>query len=113
MRKIESDMITVIKNQRDAVALREESRISNTLGNTQVTTGLREDGKIVTSVYLYGYLIAQGDAFTWSFKMCGFPTRTTKSRINALAFAFGRDGVKTKAGKHYSGKTEVNDYDWF
>ena len=45
--------------------------------------------------------------------MCGRPTNTTKSRINALAAAFGREGVYTKAGKHYSGDKEVNAHDWF
>ena len=58
-------------------------------------------------------MIAQGDAFDWGFKMCGFPTLTTKSRINAIAKAFGRAGVNTKNGKHYSGNKEVNAVDWF
>ena len=82
--------------------------------NTRITINQREDGKTVASVYLHNNLIAQSsDGIEWGFKMCGFPTTTTKSRINALAFVFGRDGVYTKKGKHYSGKTEVNAYDWF
>ena len=116
MRKIELEIIATIKNQRDAVALREASRMENTLANTRIVTGLREDGKdgkVITAVYLHGNMIAQGDAFSWGFKMCGWPTPTTKSRINALASAFGHAGVSTKKGKHYSGNKEVNAYDWF
>lgn len=113
MRKIEIKIIETIKNQRDAVALREASRISKTMGNTRIVTGLREDGAVVTTVYLHENMIAQGDAFSWGFKMCGWTTPTTKSRINALANAFGRAGVSTKKGKHYSGDKEINSFDWF
>ena len=116
MRKIEQEIVQTIKNQRDAVALREASRIVKTIANTRIETGLREDGKdgkVITSVYLHDSMIAQGDAFNWSFKMCGFPTLTTKSRINAIANAFGRAGVSTKNGKHYSGNKEVDAYGWF
>ena len=113
MRKIEQEIISAIRDQRDAVALREAQRIVKTLANTRIETGLREDGKVITTVYLHGNMIAQGDAFTWGFKMCGWPTATTKSRINALAKSFGREGVHTKAGKHYSGDKEVNAHDWF
>ena len=113
MRKIELKMLETIRNQRDAVALREASRISKTMGNTRIVTGLREDGAVVTTVYLHENMIAQGDAFSWGFKMCGWPSPTTKSRINALAIHFGRHGVSTKAGKHYSGGKEINAFDWF
>lgn len=113
MRKIEAKMLEIIRNQRDAVALREASRLSKKLGNTTIVTGLREDDAVITTVYLYENIIAQGDAFSWGFKMAGWPSHTTKSRINALAIHFGRDGVYTKAGKHYSGGKEVNAFDWF
>lgn len=113
MRKIEIEIINTIRDQRDAVALREASRITKTLANTRIVTGLREDGAVVTTIYLHDNMIAQGDAFSWGFKMCGWPTLTTKSRINAIANAFGRAGVSTKNGKHYSGNKEVNVYDWF
>lgn len=113
MRKIEKQMIDCIKNQRDSVALREASRLTKTIANTRIVTGLREDGKVITTVYLHDNMIAQGDAFGWGFKMCGWPTPTTKSRINALASTFGRAGVYTKKSKHYSGDKEVNASDWF
>ena len=102
-----------IRKQRDAVALREASRLTNKLGNTEIVTGLREDDTVITTVYLHGNIIAQGDAFSWGFKLAGWPSPTTKSRINALAIHFGRHGVSTKAGKHYSGGREVNAFDWF
>lgn len=113
MRKIETKMLEIIRNQRDAVALREASRLANKLGDTVIITGLREDDVVVTTVYLHGNIIAQGDAFSWGFKLAGWPSLTTKSRINALAIHFGRHGVATKAGKHYSGGKEVNAFDWF
>ena len=113
MRKVEKQIIDCIRDQRDAVALREASRLTKTISNTRIVTGLREDGKVITTVYLHDNMIAQGDAFEWGFKMCGWPTPTTKSRINALASAFGHTGVYTKKGKHYSGDKEVNASDWF
>ena len=113
MREIELKMLETIRNQRDAVALREASRLSKKLGNTTIVTGLREDDVVITTVYLHGNIIAQGDAFSWGFNLASWPSPTTKSRINALAIHFGRHGVSTKAGKHYSGGKEVNVFDWF
>ena len=113
MRKIELEIIATIRDQRDAVALREASRMEKTIANTRIVTRLRGDNKVITTVYLHENVIAQGDAFSWGFKMCGRPTPTTKSRINAIAKDFGRAGVSTKNGKHYSGEKEVNAYDWF
>lgn len=113
MRKIEEQIIATIRDQRDAVALREAQRLVKTLSNTRIETGLRGDDKVITTIYLHNNMIAQGDAFVWSFKMCGWPTPTTKSRINAISNAFGHAGVYTKKGKHYSGGKEVNAYDWF
>lgn len=113
MRKIEQKIISTIRDQRDAVAMREASRIIKTIENTRIVTGLREDGKVITTIYLHDNMIAQGDAFSWGFKMCGWSTPTTKSRINALASAFGHPGVYTKKGKHYSGDKEINAFDWF
>ena len=113
MRKIETEMLETIRNQRDSVALREASRLSKTLGNTRIVTGLRQDYAVITTVYLHENIIAQGDAFSWGFNLAGWPSQTTKSRINALATHFNRPGVYTKAGKHYSGDKEINTLDWF
>ena len=114
MRKIEQWMIDTINAQRDV----DKNKLfgdglTNTKDNTMICTRKRHDGTIVTTVYLHGNLIASNSGEGWGFKMCGYPTSTTKSRINAIAHAFGREGVKTKAGKHYSGETEVNIQDWF
>lgn len=116
MRKIDQWMIDTIKLQQEYFDKNSfaSHRLEKSNANTRVTTGKRFDGKIVTTVYLHDNMIAQGDAETgWGFKMCGWPTPTTKARINAIAKTFGRDGVYTKNGKHYSGQIEVNDYDWF
>ena len=119
MRKIEQLMIDVIYHQRETVLTaktlcQQPKREVKIIDNTRIETGLREDGLIVTNVFLHDNFIAQYVAQSqWAFKMCGWNSSTTKSRINALAQAFGREGVYTKKGKHYSGGTEVNAYDWF
>lgn len=114
MRKIEQWMVDTIQTQRIAnPQTLTGDGVTDTKDNTLVCTRLRYDHEIVTTIYLHGNLIAACSGGAWGFKMCGFPTQTTKSRINALALAFGRDGVYTKAGKHYSGNQEINDYDWF
>lgn len=87
--------------------------LTNTQGNTMVCTRIRSDYVAVTTVYLHGNMIAQYSGDAWGFKMAGWATPTTKSRINAIAESFGREGVYTKAGKHYSGDKEVNAHDWF
>lgn len=114
MRKIEQWMVDTIKSQRlaDSNKLKYDG-LTNTQANTMVCTRLRSDYVAVTTVYLHGNMIAQFSGNNWGFKMCGWSTNTTKSRINALARAFGRDGVHTKQGKQYSGDREVNTYDWF
>ena len=117
MRKIEAKMIDTINKQQSEADGKPTGIMgvidSYVFGNTWVRTAIREDLQIVTTVYLHGNMIAQFSGNNWGFKMCGWPTNTTKSRINALAAAFGRDGVYTKDGKHYSGDKEINAYDWF
>lgn len=114
MRKIEQWVIDTIDAQRKADKIKLLGNgLTNTKDSTMVCTRQRYDGAIVTTVYLHGNMIASNSGDSWGFKMAGWATTTTKSRINAIAYAFGRDGVKTKAGKHYSGKTEVNSLDWF
>lgn len=117
MRKIEAKMIDIINKQQAEAKGKPVGFMgvvdSQVFGNTWVRTTVREDLAIVTTVYLHGNLIAQNGVTGWGFKMAGWPTPTTKSRINALAQGFGRDGVYTKKGKHFSGGTEVNSLDWF
>lgn len=113
MRKIEQEMLKTIKALQEHHKKHYAARLEKSIGNTHVTCTRREDHTIVTSVYLHGNLIAQNGVTGWGFKMCGWPTPTTKSRINAIANAFGHAGVYTKKGKHYSGDKEVNAHDWF
>lgn len=97
MRKIEQWMLDTIRNQRgdsfDGYTLKNVN-FEACNDNTRVTTRTREDGKLITSVYLYGNLIAQlSQGENWGFKMCGWNTPTTRSRINALAGMFGQPVV--------------------
>lgn len=116
MRKIEQWMLDTIKAQK---AYFDKNSFASffldvTKDNTRVTTGKREDGKIVTTVYLHGNLIAQSDAATgWRFKMCGWNTPTTRSRISCIAIAAGGYGVNNRSGIPYSGRKEVPEDDWF
>lgn len=113
MRKIEQEMLQAINGLQELAAKPFSDRLEWAKDNTRVTCAKREDGVIVPSVYLHGNLIAQKGALGWGFNMCGWATPTTKSRINAIANAFGHAGVHTKKGKHYSGEKEVGAYDWF
>ena len=117
MRKIEAKMIDVINKQQKEAKSKPLGFMgvvdSQVFGNTWVRTHVREDLQTVTTVYLHGNLIAQNGVTGWGFKMAGWTTPTTKSRINAIAESFGREGVYTKSGKHYSDDKEVNAHDWF
>ena len=76
MRKIESQIISAIKDNKDLkVANSEVISCSN-----------------VSDVYLHGNLIARiGETWMELFD-AGWKTNTTKSRLNALLSAFGCDG---------------------
>lgn len=121
MRKIEQWLIQVIKASRANAHLMQEQQY--TKDNTTVITRAREDGEVVTTIYLHNNIIAQcgtlgwgtlgRGALGWGFTMAGWPTPTTKSRINAIANTVGHPGVFTRKGKHYSGDKQVNACDWF
>lgn len=117
MRKIEQQMVEAIKTQRNNATGKPVGDIQTWIqDNTQVRTSIREDGAIATSVYLHGNLIAQKSGAlsdNWGFKMCGWNTPTTRSRINAIAGAFGHSGVCQRNGKPYSAGKEINSLDWF
>lgn len=118
MRQIEKNMVSTIKAQRHDVELSVKGgitvpRLVKGFDNTRIETGQREDGAIVTSVYLHNNLIAQNSGKGWGFKLCGWNTPTTKSRINALASANGLHGVHQKKGVLYCNKTKINAMDWF
>lgn len=69
MRKIEQWLLQVIKTTRDNAHLLKEQ--INTKDNTTVITRIREDGAVVTTIYLHGKMIAQCGALGWGFKMAG------------------------------------------
>ena len=116
MRKIEQWLLDTIKSQRagafDGYTLLIVD-LSASKDNTTVTTRTREDASLVTSVYLHGNLIAQYSTGQWGFKLCGWNTPTTRSRINAIAEAYGCDKVRQSKGKLYYGEKEINSVDWF
>lgn len=85
MRKIEIAMCEAIKAERDWE-----------LGNTSVYAGTRPDGVL-----------------GWGFKFAGWPTSTTRSRINAIRDMLGLSRVYFVNGvPHVDGK-ELNALDWF
>jgi hypothetical protein len=76
MRKIETQIIQAIKNNQDLK-----------IDNSEVISCSN-----VSDVYLHGNLIARiGETWMELFD-CGYQTKTTKSRLNALLQAFGMEG---------------------
>jgi hypothetical protein len=110
VRKIEQDMVAAI------LAGKGFNR-----GNTCVTVHDRYDGVTVTSVELHGNLIAQASSYDgdmWGFKLCGWNTPTTRSRINAIMGAVCKGSTRvhmahgqlrlTRPGESYS----IDSVDW-
>jgi len=82
MRKIEQQMITAIKGNKNWSS-----------GNTQVVTNMG-----VSNVYLHGNLIAMVDDTSMTIFDGGWQSNTTKSRLNALCseFCIAGEGVFQK-----------------
>lgn len=114
MRKIEQWMIETIRKQQSAATLQSVGYVDSKINdNTWVRTSVRSDMEIVTTVYLHGNLIAQYSNGKWGFKMCGWNTPTTRSRINAIAHEWRRAGVCMRKGVLYSGGEVITSVDWF
>lgn len=113
MRKIEQWMIDSIKLQRQQIGKVWFDRLESTKDNTKVLTRYRPDGEYVTTIYLYDNMLAQYSSGSWGFKLAGWNTPTTKSRINTIATHWDRPGVNQSKGKLLSGEKEINKYDWF
>lgn len=114
MRKIEQWMIDTVTSQRLASSDKlMYDGLTATKNNTMVCTRLRFDGKPVSTIYLHGNTIAQLSDGEWGFKLAGWNTPTTKSRINTLAKHYGRSGVHQKNKVLYSGDKQINVHDWF
>ncbi len=83
-------------------------------GNTEVTTRQCGGGVRVTSVYLHGNMIAQNGASGWRFRLAGWNTPTTRSRLNALRCALEIPGrVHYVRGAPMLDGTPVSAVDWF
>lgn len=113
MRKIEQWMIQAIETHRDQIGKVFFDSLESTKCNTRVTTNYRSDGQYVSTVYLHGNMIAQLSNGEWGFKLAGWNTHTTKSRINTIATYWKRPGVNQSKGNLFSGEKEINKYDWF
>ena len=82
MRKIESQMIEAIKQEKDWKS-----------GNTKVINFYNDGEKVVvTSVFLHDNLIAEVTDNNVTIFDGGWQTNTTKSRLNALCDAFCIEG---------------------
>lgn len=98
MRTIEKKMIAAIA-----------AGNSFALNNTQVTKrSISHDCEVLLHghcIATLGFNSADAKGPAWIlYSACGYNTRTTRSRLNALFNAFGkspRDGVHTKAGAMY------------
>lgn len=110
MRKIEKQMLS-------AILTGKEFRSANTV----VTVRKRSDGVTITSVELHGNLIAQASSYDgdmWGFKLCGWNTPTTRSRVNAImgAMCKGNPGVHMVRGQlrfsQFSKSWAVDSVDW-
>jgi len=77
MRKIESEMISAIN-----------SNSNWSKANTSVIT----DDQSISHIYLHGHEIAQVADQYVAVRHCGYRTKTTKSRLNAILCEFGFEG---------------------
>lgn len=91
MRKIERDMIAAIRAGK-----------SRSLGNTSVIVYYGDEAR--WQVLLHGHCIAtQAEGEPMRFTLAGWPTPTTRSRINALCREFGTGaGVWQSKGKQWA-----------
>jgi len=82
MRKIETQMIEAIKQDKDWKS-----------GNTKVVNFFNDGDKcVVTSVFLHGNKIAEIDDNSMTIFDGGYQSNTTKSRLNALCAEFCVEG---------------------
>lgn len=101
MRKLEIKMIELIKNQKAGFCG------DNTFVDIVPVTGAmgNDADKYCAEIVLHNTTITRlfickksGNVLSYSFDHGGWRTNTTKSRLNALASAFGLDNVAQKAG---------------
>lgn len=92
--------------------LKESRKVSSDIGRaflnktSKKSKNSHTDGK---SLYLHGHEIAKhGENGAVHGTMAGWPTKTTKDRLNAIS----NDRFHTKKGKHYYGDKEIGERDW-
>ena len=103
MRKIEAKMTAAVL-----------AGLSMKSGNTEVDNWTSRDGARVTTVYLHGIRIAQNAGSGWRFRLAGWNTPTTRSRLNALRSALEIPGrVHCANGASMLDGKPVSAVDWF
>jgi hypothetical protein len=91
------------------------ARRSRTMGNTRVE--FPATGLAAWRVYLHGNLIASGGSDSFAVTLAGWPTPTTRSRVNALLreFAVGCCVYQSKHTQFASVRGETRELgarDW-
>jgi len=101
-----------LKNLQKKDKLDEARKVSTIVGRAFLNKSSKKsknshtDGK---SLYLHGNEIAKhGENGAVHGTMAGWPTKTTKDRLNAIS----NDRFHTKKGKHYYGDKEIGERDW-
>lgn len=99
MRKVEKRLI-------DAMRMWEDFKESNTSLHVVQKNGVNQ----YCEVRLHGHAIAAWDGNSINISMCGYNTRTTKSRLNALIGEFNEPtGHNYRIGTH-KGYTYIYDH---
>jgi len=99
MRKVEKDMIQAL--------------IAGTAMGSRNTTVTAPDSDGVQRVFLHGHEIATyyRETGTLDMSLCGWNTTTTRSRLNALACAFGVEGFSQRDFAAYHGERMIDPSD--
>lgn len=95
----------------------ENSLVSAIRSNLSFRSGSTSYNAQTRTVTLYSTAIAQREGDGWRFNLGGFNTATTRSRLNAIANAFGLAPVGTQRGTPYQRvngqRVEVPADGWF
>lgn len=85
MRMIEQEIITALKNESDFQTSVTQDMYSKKEGRRDVLVW-NEEYPGIFSLKLWGHQIAKGDTISRTLEVsdCGYPTATTKSRLNAV-----------------------------
>jgi hypothetical protein len=115
MRMIEQEIITALQKGKDFCTPKVQDMYRKKEGHRDVITWSKEYGGLF-SYKLWGHTIAAGDTFYNNLTIadCGYPTATTKSRINAVFAAFDIPmscSVKNKKMVFYLNGKEVSGPD--